>query len=653
MLFNPEKNFVTWNTEFLDTYHDIVVSFDFCRYSTGIEPQGGFAVVFFDLDADVPVLGAPGYSLGYTPAPKKDYCYQSGYRGFRNGYIAVGFDLLGEFGLKTESVDGLLAPQPNSCTIRGSQADNYKYIATSKNFFYTPAKLHIAEKLNSESEKEFKTIKIIISKAFTEIEVLIKRESEKVFNSVLKTRIPLNQRTGVKVGITNTFMDNYTRFDIKNFNVAGFPGAVAAPILRDCLQVENLNDYVQGYTTIAADDYCIVPAGGNINIYEVGDGKLNLSQVIQDVGPLNLLGGNDKFIFTQLNNTYNIDVHYRVSNSFYKTQTINLKNDVDPIYKDAVLYPICADTDNKFLAVGDGERVYVFNFDTGFTLFGSFGYRETLTDHPSGFIGRSVQVDNNKLVSGGGLKKRFDNERYKSFIACYEYNGYFFDNTQNLISPLSGNYFDEFGSAMALQGNELIIGSPNSDRRNKTTIGQGEAYHYVYAKKKVGSGREWRVAMELGNFYKLDTPGGNFGTHVSFYGNSLIVSAPYENYHYPADMTFEGYPNAGRVYIFRKNRGGTFSQAAMIAPEVGRLDTNMYYGKLVSLVGNIAGAAVVPYKDILKKADLDFFKIGCVFDIPPAHLSIDEDSYGLYDSSGYIIDMESNTHMKIYTVKLT
>ena len=657
MLFNPEKNFVTWNTETLDTYHDIVISFDYSRYSLDLEPQGGFAVVFFESDADVPTIGGPGYSLGYTPNNKKDYCYQGSYNGLKNAYLGVGFDMIGEFATKTSVVDGLLNATPNSCTIRGSQAENYKHISTSKNLYYTPLNFLIAEKLNSLDYKEFKTIRVIMSKAFTDIEVQIKREKDLQFVTVLNTKLPIKPRTAVKVGVTNTFIDNYTKFELKNFNVAGFPGKVADPEITDCVQTESLGEFIQGNTVVSADNFCAIPVGGNINVYELQNGKFGLSQVIQEAGNVNLLGGNEKFLFAQINNTYDIEIYYRLSNSFFKTQTLELKSEVDPSYLEKLLIPICADTDNRNLAVGDGESVYVFDYITGFSTYGFFGYRETLTDHPSGFIGVSVQVENGKLLTGGGAQKRFDNERYSSFVACYDDVGFGFTdrNIQNIISPLSGNPYNEFGKSIAMQGNEVIIGSPNEFRRYKNTNGMGEVYHYVFARNKDRTGREWRPAMELGGFYRLDTVGGNFGTHLSFFGNNLIVSAPYEMYHFPPDKVFEDMPNVGRVYIFRKNRGGTFSQAAIVSPANGenyyRAVKNMYYGKLVGLYGNIAAVVTVPFKDVFRKGELDFLKIGCVFDIPPPHLEIGEDSYGLVDSSGYIIDMETDTYMQKYTVR--
>jgi hypothetical protein len=212
---------------------------------------------------------------------------------------------------------------------------------------------------------------------------------------------------------------------------------------------------------------------------------------------------------------------------------------------------------------------------------------------------------------------------------------------------VSGNPFNEFGYKIALQGNEAIISAPNEFRRNFNTVGHGEVYHYVLTTRRGSSGRQWRAAMELGSFYRLDTMAGNFGTSLAFLGNGLVVSAPYENYHYPPDFSYEKNPNAGKMYIFRKNSGGTFSQAAIVNPDPEKIVPNMYFGRYVGLFNDVGAIATVPYRDDLVQGEVGFFKIGCVFDVPPRHLEIPPESISLYDNSGYVIDIETFTNVTL------
>jgi hypothetical protein len=647
MLFNQEKNLVAWNGEVLDTYHDIIVSFDYARYSTLDVPQGGFCVVFFETEQEVPIIGGPGSSLGYTPSNQKDYCYVKGYNGFVYGYLGVGFDINGEFGYNNGLVDGLLTPVPNSCTIRSSSEERYKHIATSRNLLYSPVPFLVAEKLTDEKDAKYKSVRVIISKAFTSIEVQIKNIEDRNFTTILSTKIPQRRRTGVKVGITNTMLDSFTKFDLKNFNVAGFPGFVTEPELRDCANIKPLNTNIQGRTMVSTNDFCAVPVGDGVILYEIRDSQLAIKQIIEEDEPIYLIGGNEKFLFLNKKETDEVDVYYKASNSFLKTQTISLCSDINDISLGEVGdYPYCAATDNKSLAIGNKKHLFIYEYYSTSSTFGVFAFLQTITNNPSGDIGFSVQMDKGKLLTGGGTP-RVDGTR-NSFVSFYEYTGNSWNDlpTQTFSSPNTGNIYNEFGSAIAIQGNEAIIGSPNEDRRGRTTLGHGEAYHYVYLRTR----KQWRPVMGLGNTYSIDSPAGNFGTSVAFLGNNCVISAPYENYLFPPDLAFENKPNCGRVYIFRKNRGGTFSQSSAIAPDFERAKEYMLFGRYVGLLGNRTALVAVPYNNILINAELDSYKIGCVFDVPPDHKAIELDSISLYDKSGYQIDMETYTYLKLINI---
>ena len=63
-----DKNIAAYNDQPLDTWHDIIISFDYARYNEFIPPTGGFAVVLFDSIIDKPRGGGPGKNLGYLPS---------------------------------------------------------------------------------------------------------------------------------------------------------------------------------------------------------------------------------------------------------------------------------------------------------------------------------------------------------------------------------------------------------------------------------------------------------------------------------------------------------------------------------------------------------------------------------------------------------
>lgn len=655
MIFNREKNLIAWNKDTLDTYHDIVVSFDFARYSLTNVPVGGFCIAFFETELDVPSIGGPGYSLGYNPSVQSDYCYLKGYPGMIGAYMGIGFDSMGIFGLQTTLVDGLSAPVINSCTIRGSEENNYNYIASSKNLttIYRNKNFYISEKVNSDDKASYKTIKVVVSNAFTHIEVLVKYAHETEFVSVLSKKIPIRARTGVRVGLTCTTDENDSKFYLKNFNVTGFPGKIIAPELKDCAYIlKNQND-IPGNTIVSANNFCAIPVDGNVNIYEVRAGEFKIKQILTDSDPVVLLGGNEKFLFTGNNKDTAVSIFYKANDQFLFSGVVDIDTGEDPIEIKKHL-PTCADTDNKYLAVGNNKNVFLYKFQTGTTNAINFFQTQTLGNNVSGDIGYQVQIDGDKLLTSGGTARL--GGRYNSFVSYHEFNGSFWsvDPKQTFASPVTGNLYDEFGHSISMVGNEVIIGSPNEFRRRKNTVGQGEAYHYVFTRARNRPGREWRPAMGLGSFYNIDSPGGNLGYHVSFLGNNLIVSAPYENYHFPPDLILENMPNCGRIYIFRKNRGGTFSQAAIIAPDfdakagIQRAKPYMFYGKMVGLLGKTTAVATVPYNNkILYSPEIDVYKIGCIFNTPPPHLPININSIALYDNAGYTIDMGSFTYLQL------
>lgn len=649
MIFTPEKTLIAWNKDILDTYNDIIVSFDYERYSTFDTPRGGFCVVFFDSDLEVPKIGGPAECLGYTPNSRRDYCFFKGHEGFKNGFIGIGFDLNGDFGLKTDLVDGLDTPVPNSITIRGSEIENYKYIATSKNIAYLNRPFLIGDKLK-EGVDRFQTVKVIISKAFTNIKVQIKRSIDREFIDIMETKIPIQRRTGVKVALTNTVLDEHTFFNIKNFNVAGFPGVITEPELRDCAFKEFFDSKTGEKDIVSANNFAAVPVGGNVLIYELRNGEIFSRQIIEEESPAALLGGNDKFLFLNREKTDEIDVYFNINNVFIRTQTLSLSGDVSDIEPENVGgLPYCAATDNKYLMVGNRKNIYVYQYKTGAGTFGIFDFLQTISNNPSGDIGFSIQLEEGRMLTGGGTP-RLDGRR-NSFVSFYETNGVDWNDlpTQSFSSPVTGNQYDEFGYTIAMQGNEAIIGSPNEARRGRLTVGHGEVYHYVYLRTR----KQWRAAMSLGNFYNIDCPGGNFGTSIAYLGNNLIISAPYENYHFPPDLIYENKPNAGRVYIFRKNRGGTFTQSANIAPDFDLAREDMYFGKNVGLIGSRTAIVTIPYKNRLENSEMDAYKIGCLFPVPPEHRPIDLDSIKLFDSGGYTIDMDSFTYLKLINTDTT
>ena len=642
MFFNENKNIALCNNASLDTYHDIVVSFDYARYNRVITPTGGFAVVFYNSNFEKPQEGGPGFALGYLPSGFTDYCKLNGYGGLNGAFLAVGFDLNGAFALPGGEFDGIQSTVPNSCTIRGGIEDNFKYISTSKNILNTAANVKIAEQLNENEDPEFLTIKIIISKGFQNIKVQIKKEEEKSFITILDTTIPLKEKDAVRVAITSTVDDDNTMFEVKNFNVVGFPGAPREPKFTDCLQTIELNGFSQGNTIVTEENFVAVPANGGIDIYKLKNSKFVLNQTISESTDIKLIGGSSKFLIAATTDTPRAIIYYNNNDQFFRSQEIDMLVDSSGAEEGYIFDKpaITADTDDSTLVFGNGTQltIYQYIFNPGASGFGVFVHTgQTIVDEISGGLGVSVQVEKEKLLAGSS----------KGFVSFYTNNGFEFLPTSTIVDPVTGNPYSKFGGSLSLSRNDLIIGSPQAFKDRYKTVGQGEAYHYYFSFNRLTNTREWRRIMNLGNFFLVDTPGGEFGYSVFLKGNNLVVSAPFENYLNPPDQVFENIPNCGRIYFFEKTTSGIFTRGVTVFPSADKALPYSFFGKYVGFLGNNIGLGVTPYTPGSRRSELNIFNTECVYDTPPRHLPITEQSIALVDNAGYAIDMETLTYMQL------
>jgi hypothetical protein len=654
MFFNEDKNIALFNRQSLDTYHEIVVSFDYARYSKDNLPTGGFGVVFYSGLFERPKGGGPDYCVGYLPSPKTDYCKLDGYPGLNGAILGVGFDLNGSFAKPGQTYNGINDLTLNSVTVRLGLEENYRYVSTSKNLLTTRANLLQAKQVFSDDEIEWNSVRIIISKGFTNIQVQVKKINDRHFVTVLDSTLPAKERDAVKVAITSTTTDDSTFFDIRNFNVAGFPGIPKRDKFDRCIQTNQLGGFSQGLTLVDGDDFVAVPNNGEIWIYKLQNSRFVVDQVLSDTAPLYLLGGNEKFLFARLDEeTTQVVVYYYNENRFFRSQEFDLYDDVLdlPDNRRITAPPVAADTDNKTLAIGTGSEVilyqYAGNANQG-SVFGTWQYFQTIVEEVSGGLplGHAVQVEDTKLLAGSK----------RGFVNFYLDNGTEFVFESTINDPVSGNYFSEFGTQISMQRNDAIIGSPNAFKLRYNSTGQGEAYHYFYSLNRQTGRRTWRKIMNIGNFFLIDSPGGNFGSSVRLKGNNLIISAPYENYLYPPDAFYEDNPNVGRVYFFRKAPNGIFTQGVVLAPEGRQVIPYSKYGMFVALFEDYIGSFVTQYTiGGTKPSEVSFFNVDCVFPKPPVHIPIENPGLGtspfgsmdLINNAGYVIDMETLTYMQL------
>jgi len=142
--------------------------------------------------------------------------------------------------------------------------------------------------------------------------------------------------------------------------------------------------------------------------------------------------------------------------------------------------------------------------------------------------------------------------------------------TSNYNAELTGTEVgsaDDFGYSVAIDGNTVVVGSPQDD-----SLGVGAAY--VYEEPSNG----WQNMTQTAELYPLFTIQGWFGQSVTISGNAVFIGAPYT----PVD----GVSGRGAAYTFLKPEGGWQTTSAYAA-KLTR-GSGYYFGQSVSISGQTA-----------------------------------------------------------------
>jgi hypothetical protein len=278
-----------------------------------------------------------------------------------------------------------------------------------------------------------------------------------------------------------------------------------------------------------------------------------------------------------------------------QTQKINAS---DAINHDSFGKIVKLNNDRAVIGAHGTESVYIFNNDgstwiesqkitafdsTGNDVFGKsldmFGDRIVVGAYKNNNKGSAYVYDynglnwtfNTKLESGDGVND--DNYGYavalsgqsvlvgaprdddrgenSGSIYSYAYTGANWGNTQKYITQVS-SYKDEFGSAIAVSNTRAIIGSPND---NET----GSAYIYDF------DGSSWIQSQKL---FASDAEANDlFGKSVSILGDIAVVAAF-------NDDNSNG-SNAGAVYVYKYIGNKWEEIQKIIAPSA---NTSFYFG---------------------------------------------------------------------------
>lgn len=119
------------------------------------------------------------------------------------------------------------------------------------------------------------------------------------------------------------------------------------------------------------------------------------------------------------------------------------------------------------------------------------------------------------------------------------------------LAPSDGANSDEFGSAVSVSGDTLVIGSRLDD-----DAGSSSGSVYVY--RRVARGDWTFVGPKLAGSGLV--AGDQFGHSVSLSGNTLVVGTPYDD---------DNGSDSGSAFVFNRNGGGVWTQTHKLLPKTG------------------------------------------------------------------------------------
>jgi len=209
-------------------------------------------------------------------------------------------------------------------------------------------------------------------------------------------------------------------------------------------------------------------------------------------------------------------------------------------------------------------------------------WRHTDTISPERFnigFGKSVAVDNDLLIIGGGHTSRNDNEGYYGKLYIYQFENDKWQketviNITDLVKKYA--YYDSsFATSIDVSNNTIVVGYPlsnfngtrgssnNKFRDNLFNIESNkEQYGQVYVFKKKGNKWKKQARIQAPKPLQLDY----FGSSVKIANNTIIIGAPGDSNQSPginSDNDNCQLPSSGAVYVYEKKWTG-WRQSAYI-----------------------------------------------------------------------------------------
>lgn len=156
------------------------------------------------------------------------------------------------------------------------------------------------------------------------------------------------------------------------------------------------------------------------------------------------------------------------------------------------------------------------------------------------YFGNSVAISGDTVVVGAFVDDVVANANQGSVYVFIRSGGVW--TQQQKFTANDGGAYDYFGSAVAINGDTLVVGAEN-DNIGANTV-QGSAYVFTR------SGNDWTQKQKL--TANDGTAHDYFGSSVAMSGETIVVGAEYDNIGVPGIV--------GSVYVFARSGGGWVQQ---------------------------------------------------------------------------------------------
>jgi hypothetical protein len=212
---------------------------------------------------------------------------------------------------------------------------------------------------------------------------------------------------------------------------------------------------------------------------------------------------------------------------------------------------------------------YVFELDSGRNWHQAIKLTPDDADFAGDEFGRAVAIDGDWLIVGA----QFDDSANKDFGAAYIFERTpDADTAWSMVSLLTANdgaFHDYFGQTVAISGTVAVVGAPEDD-----DLGRESGSVYIF--ERSSSDGSW---IQVAKLTASDGEGNDlFGSAVAIAGDTVIIGA--------SGHSHQDVNNTGAAYVFVRQPDGSWNETAKLtASDSDELDQ---FGFAVALHGNRA-----------------------------------------------------------------